>query len=718
MKQIIRYISIVVLLMTSAAALARGGVKVEIATLTNGTITSSLEGLTCTLTVTPAAGYYIRKGDITVQKTVDPSTAKTRGDINVTDKLSLTGDDPEALSAARTYTFDIPEGYNAYVTASFTACSSISLSVSMSGWTYGSEASSPIVTGNTGNAPVSYSYAASGSTDFTATKPVNVGEYTVKATVPAISIYTAAEATASFTITAATISGVTPTDYSGTYDGAAHTIGVTIPEGATIMYGTAEGTYDKETAPSYTNAGEYTVYYQVTKANYNTITGSAKVTINKKALTITAEAKTKVYGEKDPELTYKVEGLIEGESLTGALTRAEGEAVGEYDITQGTLAVSNNYSVTFVGAKLTITAATISGVTPTDYSGTYDGAAHTIGVTIPEGATIMYGTAEGTYDKETAPSYTNAGEYTVYYQVTKANYNTITGSAKVTINKKALTITAEAKTKVYGEKDPELTYKVEGLIEGESLTGALTRAEGEAVGEYDITQGTLAVSNNYSVTFVGAKLTITAANTPADPEPNTEVVNTEDPVTVGDETFYQPSQTVQDAISNNVNTGISFSAEASKDVKVNENGGLEFGKSDKNVDVALTDMHKGETVTFNIEGTMQADASKLKEKGSAAGARRTRTEGKINLVSGKEYEVLEDGNIVITVVLTDAPATINSIKKTEAPATGIEGVNPSASSGTVSEKWYDMNGRSLQGKPTKKGLYIHNGVKVLVGDKR
>ena len=566
MKQIIRYISIVVLLMTSAAALARGGVeaKVEIATLTNGTITSSLEGLTCTLTVTPAAGYYIRKGDITVQKTVDPSTAKTRGDINVTDKLSLTGDDPEALSAARTYTFDIPEGYNAYVTASFTACSSISLSVSMSGWTYGSEASSPIVTGNTGNAPVSYSYAASGSTDFTATKPVNVGEYTVKATVPAISIYTAAEATASFTITAATISGVEATAYSGTYDGAAHTIGVTIPEGAAIMYGTAEGTYDKETAPSYTNAGEYTVYYQVTKANYNTVTGSAKVTINKKALTITAEAKTKVYGEKDPELTYKVEGLIEGESLTGALTRAEGEAVGEYDITQGTLAASNNYSVTFVGAKLTIT----------------------------------------------------------------------------------------------------------------------------------------------------------AANTPADPEPNTEVVNTEDPVTVGDETFYQPSKTVQDAISNNVNTGISFSAEASKDVKVNENGGLEFGKSDKNVDVALTDMHKGETVTFNIEGTMQADASKLKEKGSAAGARRTRTEGKIDLVSGKEYEVLEDGNIVITVVLTEAPATINSIKKTEAPATGIEGVNPSASSGTVSEKWYDMNGRSLQGKPTKKGLYIHNGVKVLVGDKR
>ena len=271
---------------------------------------------------------------------------------------------------------------------------------------------------------------------------------------------------------------------------------------------------------------------------------------------------------------------------------------------------------------------------------------------------------------------------------------------------------------MYGAEDPALTYTTDGLIEGESLTGALTRAEGEAVGEYDITQGTLAASNNYSVTFTGAKLTITAANTPTDPEPNTEVVNTEDPVTEGDETFYQPSQTVQDAISNNVNTGISFSAEASKDVKVNDNGGLEFGKSDKNVDVALTDMHKGETVTFSFEGSMQADASKLKEKGAAAGARRTRTEGKIDIVSGKEYEVLEDGNIVITVVLTEAAATINSITKAEAPATGIETVyslqmTDDSLQFTVG-RWYDLNGRPLQGKPTKKGVYIHNGCKTVI----
>jgi hypothetical protein len=29
-------------------------------------------------------------------------------------------------------------------------------------------------------------------------------------------------------------------------------------------------------------------------------------------------------------------------------------------------------------------------------------------------------------------------------------------------------------------------------------------------------------------------------------------------------------------------------------------------------------------------------------------------------------------------------------------------------------QWYDLNGRKLQGKPTKKGLYIVNGRKVVV----
>ncbi len=82
----------------------------------------------------------------------------------------------------------------------------------------------------------------------------------------------------------------TATGYTGTYDGQEHGITVNISNptsGATVKYGTTEGTYDLNTAPTYTNAGTYTVYYKITAAGYNSETGSAKVTINKASSYIT-----------------------------------------------------------------------------------------------------------------------------------------------------------------------------------------------------------------------------------------------------------------------------------------------------------------------------------------------------------------------------------------------------------------------------------------------
>ena len=233
-------------------------------------------------------------------------------------------------------------------------------------------------------------------------------------------------------------------------------------------------------------------------------------TITPKALTIKAEAKSKVYGEADPTLTYTKEGLLEGDAITGALARAAGEDVGEYAITQGTLSAGDNYTITFTGAKLTINAADFAegDVTSKAYEGTYDGEAHTITVTAPKSATVEYGTKKDSYGLKEAPSYTDAGEYTVYYKVSMANTNPVTGSQIIKIGKKTLTITANAQEKVAGEKDPDLTYTSDGLVEGDAITGALARAEGEGVGEYAITQGTLSAGDNYTIAFTGAKLTI------------------------------------------------------------------------------------------------------------------------------------------------------------------------------------------------------------------
>ncbi len=67
-------------------------------------------------------------------------------------------------------------------------------------------------------------------------------------------------------------------------------------------------------------------------------------------LNVIADAKTKVYGDADPSLTYQVSGLKNGDSagsiLTGGLNRAAGENVGVYGINQGILQRSNSLSST------------------------------------------------------------------------------------------------------------------------------------------------------------------------------------------------------------------------------------------------------------------------------------------------------------------------------------------------------------------------------------
>ena len=55
--------------------------------------------------------------------------------------------------------------------------------------------------------------------------------------------------------------------------------------------------------------------------------------ITPKAVTVTAENKSKVYGETDPALTAAVSGTIGGDTVDYSLSRAEGEAVGNYAIT-------------------------------------------------------------------------------------------------------------------------------------------------------------------------------------------------------------------------------------------------------------------------------------------------------------------------------------------------------------------------------------------------
>jgi hypothetical protein len=89
---------------------------------------------------------------------------------------------------------------------------------------------------------------------------------------------------------------------------------------------------------------------------------SQNFTVNPRAITVTADAKTKVLGATDPTFTYTITtgSLILGDAITGTLTRAAGTDVDDYQIQQGTLTTVTNpkYAITFVAADLSITRAT------------------------------------------------------------------------------------------------------------------------------------------------------------------------------------------------------------------------------------------------------------------------------------------------------------------------------------------------------------------------
>ena len=98
---------------------------------------------------------------------------------------------------------------------------------------------------------------------------------------------------------------ITATGYTGNYDGNTHSITVSVPSGATVKYGTVADSFSLDTNPAYKNAGNYTVYYQVTKKNYVTVTGFATVKISpiNAVVTITGNNSTADYDEKEHTVT-------------------------------------------------------------------------------------------------------------------------------------------------------------------------------------------------------------------------------------------------------------------------------------------------------------------------------------------------------------------------------------------------------------------------------
>ena len=100
------------------------------------------------------------------------------------------------------------------------------------------------------------------------------------------------------------------------------------------------------------------------------------------------------------------------------------------------------------------------------------------------------------------------------YRLAATQVLTITG-AKIT--PRDLTVTPNAgQSKKFGAEDPTLHYTNSGRVTGQipDFSGALSRAKGEAVGQYDITLGSLALIDHFSSGFKASNYTLKLSSTP------------------------------------------------------------------------------------------------------------------------------------------------------------------------------------------------------------
>jgi hypothetical protein len=183
----------------------------------------------------------------------------------------------------------------------------------------------------------------------------------------------------------------------------------------------------------------------------------------------------------------------------------------------------------------------------------------------------------------------NVGVYAIRVgSLANSNYEITFVSANLTVTAKPVTVTADAKSKVNGDNDPALTYTTIGLLGGDTLSGALTRDAGENVGTYAIRQGTLSVGSNYSLSFTGNSLTITA-------RPIVVTVTATSPVTAG---------TTSQASASYIGGGtLTWSAGPSSVCTIDANGlvtTLKVGNCDVTATVAANGNYQAGSGTFTV----------------------------------------------------------------------------------------------------------------------
>ena len=309
------------------------------------------------------------------------------------------------------------------------------------------------------------------------------------------------------------------------------------------LYSTDGGKTWSKDKPSFTNAGEYTVKVKqdvTVGGKTTTLTAEATVVIAKRSVVFTGNSDTKTYNGSEQTVTGYTTNDGEGAGLvSGQTTNVEANASGllpgtypgtitaakDVAIKAGDEDVTANYNITTEPGTLTIDAVegTVT-VTAASDSKTYDGTALTNGsFTYTDGVlvegdvltAVVEGSATNVGDegKNTVTSYKVMHGDT---DVTSAYTFAQSVDGKLTINKKAASITAGSAEKEYdGTALTTNEFSTDGFIKGQGIASATIEGSQTLVGtsastvkdnSWTAKDGTNL--NNYDITTNNGSLTV------------------------------------------------------------------------------------------------------------------------------------------------------------------------------------------------------------------
>ena len=338
----------------------------------------------------------------------------------------------------------------------------------------------------------------------------------------------------------------------------------------------------------------------------------------------------------------------------------------------------------------------------------------------------------------------------------KGNYTLATTGATTTANisKKALTVTADDKSVSYGDAAPTYTASYSGFVSGESksnLGGSLgfscSYTSSSTTGTYSITPSGQS-SSNYNISYTNGTLTVGAKNVSytggtitkdqngytvsldegtgsANPLPDdADLYKLTYSRTLTAPGSGEGEVTVGGQAANLYTVCLPFSPVTGTDVKYYTLSGVS-GETVSFEEVTtpaantpyliavtgstnITESCTGEEVTSTDINSTTKDGYTF--TGTFTGLKHAQAVGKHILQSHNKWCVVESsGSVFIPPFRAYIESTSGARMLTgslDDEATGIDSLRLVDADGT--EQWYDLNGRRIS-KPTRKGLYIHNG---------